>query len=647
MFEESIENLKRFFRNLPDEKNMLMLSEWAAKKRYLPRELTPNPGFWNNDITPYLVEPMDCLSPSSDINRVIIMKGTQGGFTTGIIENFIGYVIDVNPSSMMYISADAKLTEGQIEVKIDKMISQVPGLAEKIKPAVIKRHKKTTGDTKERKDFIGGFLIAVGARSPGKLRSFTIQNLLLDEVDGYPESAGREGDPINLATQRTKNFGNSRKEVYISTPLIKQTSRIYRLYQEGDKRQFYIPCPKCNTYQTLHFFQEKKLNNRGIHYKVDDQNRVIPNSVYYQCIHCDYKIRDYEKPSFLLKGEWRPEKDHKPVDMKTRSYFWTPLLSPWHTWENMVISWLKAKTIEEKKAFYNTELGQPWEEMGERPDIVQVNSHRRMYAAKTIPNKLCEKETGGKILFLTVAVDVQDTGLYYDVSGWSKDGNLWGIDFGFLEGNTALPEIWKKLKETIHDNAEYKDEKGQKYQTYFGVIDSGGHRTKEVYDHCMSYGKYFLIPLMGQRYIYENNKKIPWRKQQDKPGYPGLLVYSINTTYFKNELAKKLKQTRKQDNQPIGYINFPENYGSDYFDQYTSEQYVIEKDPRTGLPKTMYWKQIGSRANHAWDCATYQQFALEIFAYVVCVTPPPIGLGLKELDFISFWAYAEKGHFIS
>ncbi len=67
----------------------------------------------------------------------------------------------------------------------------------------------------------------------------------------------------------------------------------------------------------------------------------------------------------------------------------------------------------------------------------------------------------------------------------------------------------------------------------------------------------------------------------------------------------------------------------------------MEKDPRTGKPKLLYWKQIGQRANHAWDLAVYQQFALEIFAYTVCTQM----LGLETLDYISFWECAEKGAF--
>ncbi len=644
LYNQAIEKLQLVFNDLEDEKNLLTISEWAAEKRYLPKELTPNPGFWRNELTPYLVEPMDCLSPSSAITRVAMMKAAQGGWTTGLIENFIGYTIDIDPSSFMYISADQKMTEDSIELKIDKMIDNISDLREKIKPSIMKRSNKQTGDTKHKKEFPGGFLLAVGARSAGKLRSNTIKKLMFDEVDGYLLEVGKEGDPVNLAEQRTKNYPFTKKVAYISTPTIKQISRIFALYEEGDKREYYVPCPGCGEMQTLHFFIDKEKNGSGLHWKVDTHKRLIPESVYYKCINpkCDHKIRNFEKPIFLGKGQWRPDPNHRPVDKYTRSYFWPGLLSPWNPWEMMIVSWLKARTYEEKKAFWNTELGLPWEEMGESPDIVKVNSHRRLYRSQTVPNKLCQAETGNKILFLTVAVDTQDTGLYYDVSGWTKNSNLWGIDFGFLKGDTEKPVIWEELKKVIHDDCEYHDEFGQRYKTYFGVIDAGGHRTKQVYRHCLSYQTSFLVPLMGQRFIRgENAQYIPWQKQKDKPGFPGLQVFSVNTTWYKNDLARKLRQDREQDSQPKGYLNFPENYGQDYFDQYTAEQFIIEKDPRTGASKLMYWKQIGQRANHAFDLATYQQFCLEIFAYFVCTQM----LGLDELDWISFWERAETGCF--
>jgi phage terminase large subunit GpA-like protein len=640
--QNALEKMQRLFDILTIEKINLKVSEWAEKKRYLPEELTPDPGFWQNSRAPYLVEPMDCLSPASPITRVIIQKGTQGGWTTGIIDNFIGYTIDQNPASFMYISADQKMAEDSIDLKVDKMIDNIADLRERIKPTVLKRHNKATGDTKRKKEFPGGFLLVVGARSAGKLRSHTVKNLTFDEIDGYPLSAGAEGDPINLAEQRTKNFPYTRKIVYISTPTILQTSRICPLYDEGDKREFYIPCPKCGKYQALHFYPDEKRGNSGIHYETDDQKRLIPSSVFYKCEFCDYKIRNHEKPIFLNKGKWIPQKDHQPVDDRTRSYFWTPLLSPWHPWEAMVVSWLKADSIEKKKAFRNTELGLPWEEMGERPDIVKVNHHRRQYQSKSIPNKMAKEETGHTIEVLTVSIDTHDDSLHYEIAGWTENRNMFSIDYGILTGDTAQPEIWETLRDLL-DNTEYKDDQGKIYKIVFGAIDAGGHRTTEVLDHCHSYQGYFLMPIMGQRYIIDENRKpISWQKQKDRPGYPGLRVYSINTTSYKNELAKKLKQERSNPKkQPKGYYNYPEDYPQKFFDQFTAEEYIEEKDPRTRRTKALYWRQIGSRQNHAFDLAVYNRFALEIFAEMVCLEV----LGLEELDWIDFWKAANDGRF--
>ena len=63
----------------------------------------------------------------------------------------------------------------------------------------------------------------------------------------YVQDAGSEGDPVNLAIQRTATFAN-RKIFMISTPTIKYFSRIESAFDEGDKRYFFVPCPK-NLYQ--------------------------------------------------------------------------------------------------------------------------------------------------------------------------------------------------------------------------------------------------------------------------------------------------------------------------------------------------------------------------------------------------------------
>src|SRR5215831_34213 len=58
---------------------LLTVSEWADRYRMLSQRASGEPGPWRTDRTPYLREIMDCLSPSSPIERVVFMKGAQIG----------------------------------------------------------------------------------------------------------------------------------------------------------------------------------------------------------------------------------------------------------------------------------------------------------------------------------------------------------------------------------------------------------------------------------------------------------------------------------------------------------------------------------------------------------------------------------------
>ena len=53
---------------------ILTVSGWAQKYRVLSQKASAEPGKWNNERTPYLVEIMDCLSATSPIKEVVFMK---------------------------------------------------------------------------------------------------------------------------------------------------------------------------------------------------------------------------------------------------------------------------------------------------------------------------------------------------------------------------------------------------------------------------------------------------------------------------------------------------------------------------------------------------------------------------------------------
>lgn len=89
-----------------------------------------------------------------------------------------------------------------------------------------------------------------GANSPAGLASRPIKILLADEVDRFPDSAGTEGDPVDLAVKRMTTFWDRVMGLF-STPTISGESRIEEEYQEGTQEEWQHECPNCKEYHLL------------------------------------------------------------------------------------------------------------------------------------------------------------------------------------------------------------------------------------------------------------------------------------------------------------------------------------------------------------------------------------------------------------
>ena len=79
----------------------LTVSQWAAENRVLSRESSAEAGPWRNERTPYLVEVMDAFTDSK-VNQITFVSSSQTGKSESI-SNMIGYVIDQDPGSVLFI----------------------------------------------------------------------------------------------------------------------------------------------------------------------------------------------------------------------------------------------------------------------------------------------------------------------------------------------------------------------------------------------------------------------------------------------------------------------------------------------------------------------------------------------------------------
>jgi phage terminase large subunit GpA-like protein len=88
--------------------SILLVSDWADANRILSQTSSSEPGKFRTDRTPYLKEIMDALSPSSPVEKVVFMKGSQiGGTEVG--NNWIGYVIDQAPGPMLVVQPTVEM----------------------------------------------------------------------------------------------------------------------------------------------------------------------------------------------------------------------------------------------------------------------------------------------------------------------------------------------------------------------------------------------------------------------------------------------------------------------------------------------------------------------------------------------------------
>lgn len=560
---------------------LLTISQWADKYRTLSQRASAEPGPWRTDRTPYLREIMDCLSPSSPIERVVFMKGAQvGGTECG--NNWIGYIIHQAPGPMMAVQPTVEMAKRNSKQRIDPLIDE-----SKVLRAIVQvPRSRDSGNTILSKEFPGGVLVMTGANSAVGLRSMAARYLFLDEVDAYPGDVEGEGDPVNLAMARTRTFAR-RKVLMVSTPKITGLSRIEAAFEESDQRRFWVPCPACQQYQVLKMAQLRWPKHR-------------PEQAAYGCEHCGREIHNHEKHGMLARGQWRAS---AAGDGKTAGFHLSSLYSPvgWLSWGDVARQFEQAqKNPALLQVFVNTALGETWTQLGEAPDWQRLYDRREDYRIGIVP-------PGG--LLLTAGADVQKDRIEVEIVAWGRGNQSWSVDYRVLEGDTSRPPVWEMLTALLHQS--FPTASGAHLSIRQLAVDSGFAAT-EVYQWARRQSNRVLVikgdartpALLGPASPVEVG---PYGKRIRN----GVRVWPVNSGMAKEELYRWLRLERPTDEDiaqgiafPPGYCHFPK-YSEEYFKQLTAEQLVtkVVKGYRR-----QEWQKMRER-NEALDCRVYARAA--------------------------------------
>lgn len=553
------------------------VSEWADIFRVLT-SVSAEPGRWRTNRTPYLKEPMDRFTDPL-IEKIVLCFGAQLGKTETEL-NMIGYALDQTSSPTMMVYPTDTIAKFASDKRVQPMIKSVKSINDKFD----ENSKLLELDFNN-----GNYMVLVGANSPSSLSSRSIKYLFFDEIDKYPAFAGKEADPIKLATERTKTFVD-KKIVMVSTPTVESGNIWQAFMSANERRQYYVPCPHCGVSQTLKFKQIKWPEEHN------DNADMIRDTAYYECEHCGERIYDKHKMEMLRSGEWRAV-NKSQSKIRSVSYHLSSIYSPWVTFGDVAYEFKNSKgTPATLMNFINSWLAEPWKS-SKTKSTQNMEFTQSNYPCGVVPDKA---------VLLIASVDVQLDHFWWEVRAYAPGVKSYLIDYG-------QASTWEDLEEIII-NREYPSEYGESRQVMKAGIDSG-FRTDEVYQFCSRFPE-VCIPVKGSS--NHSMMAAPYTMTSLEKGVVGgLKLYVLNTDYWKDFIFARMIRPADED----GTIHLYKECPQEYSDHLRSEEKQEIRNVKTGAV-TVQWKPLTSHpVNHLLDTCTYNAAVADIAGVKYLVEP--------------------------
>jgi len=606
-------------------------SQSAEKYRYIN-----NPGSfvgqWSNDTTPYLMEPANCCDDRS-YNAVVFVGPAQCGKTDGLLLNWVLHSAVVDPADMLLIEKSQTAARDFSRRRIDRLHRHSKAIGAKL---IKRRDSDNTFD----KMYSSGMLLTLSYPAINELSGRPVPRVALTDYDRMPENVDGEGSPFDLARKRTTTFRSFAKTLAESSPgysvddvrWIPRSAHeappckgILALYNRGDRRRFYWPCPHCGEYFEADFELLDWPDSADL--------MECAEGAYMRCPHCypssGLKITQDKKYDLNLQGVWirdgqRMSKDGALSGLPTRSdiaSFWLKgVAAGFSSWRTLVLNYLKAEQEFERtgsqealKATVNTDQGKPYyprgEEVGRLPEDLKARAE-----------DLGERVVPAGVRFLVAMADVQKNAWVVQVFGIGKGFDVWLIDRIKIiksrrkdeDGDTlwvkphTYLEDWEILVDDVLQRTyPLADNSGRHMQVRMLTCDSGGKKgvTANAYEFWKrlrddgdrpGLHKRFVLtkgdPSIGAPRVRVSFPDSGTTKGRDAGARGEVPVLMINTNAIKDMLNAKLDNLKPG----AGMIHFPKWMDDEVFSELTVEQ----KTPKG-------WENPGGHRNEAWDLFVY------------------------------------------
>lgn len=523
---------------------------------------------------------------------------SQMGKTAGLL-NVIGHRLDDDPAPVLYIGPTKSNVDGVIEPQVQQMLRQCASL-----------WRKTLQGRKAQKlikRVAGVTLRLAWAGSATELASQPAHTVLLDEIDRMQPIPG-EGDPMTLAEARNATYpdgkliatsttteGSVDVEKHAVTGIEHWAladaddvdSPIWRMWQEGTRFEWAVPCPHCAEYFIPRF--------RLLSWPEGCAPKRAEREARLACAACGTLIGDEHKSGMNARGVYVAPGQSvvdgavvgEPPESDTASYWVSGLMSPWVTFGQRAAAWLRAVASgdqERVRSTLNTAFGEMYRTRGQAPEWSSIRE------SCGLPYELGDVPTGVQVLFLTV--DVQKDRLVCTVRGWGAAFESWLVHHEELWGETDQPEVWARLD-------QLKARTFGELPIRATAVDSG-YRTDSVYEWCRRNGGAY--PTKGRdnasKLFHASSVEV---NRAGKRVKTGLKVWVIDDKHFKGWVHDRIGWPQDQP----GAWHLPSGMDEDYCKQLVAEQ-------RMRLPSgRVQWLKVG-KDNHYLDCEALQAFLAHV-----------------------------------
>ncbi|BEA17890.1 TPA: phage terminase large subunit family protein [Escherichia coli] len=594
---------------------------------------------WDPLVAPYVIEPMNCLA-SREYDAVIFVGPARTGKTIGLIDGWVIYNVICDPADMLII----QMTEEKAREHSKKRLARTF----RVSPEVVSRLSPNKNDNNVYdRTFLAGNYLKIGWPSVNIMSSSDYKCVALTDYDRFPEDIDGEGDAFSLASKRTTTFMSSGMTLVESSPgrdvkdvkwrrtsphEAPPTTGILSLYNRGDRRRWYWPCPHCGEY-----FQPCGDVVAGFRDIADPV--LASEAAYIQCPSCSGRIMPEQKRELNGRGVWLRDGESINADgsrygdprrSRIASFWMEGPAAAYQTLSQLVYKLLTAEqeyettgSEETLKTVINTDWGLPYLP---RASMEQRKSELLELRAEPVPSR----SVPDGVNFLVATVDVQagrHRRFVVQVTGYGSRGERWIIDRynitqslrGDSDGESqridpaSYPEDWDVLlTDVFHKSWPLASDPSQQMRLMAMAVDSGGE--DGVTDNAYKFWRRCRRDGLGKRiYLFKGDSirraKLITRTFPDNTGRTGRRAQAAGDVPLwllqTDALKDRVNNALWRDSPGPGYVHFPDWLGSWFYDELTYEE-------RSSDGK---WSKPGRGANEAFDLMVYAEALVILHGY--------------------------------